>query len=539
MAKRTRRRRLLTSGRLAGCGCLLIVVLVVGAGWWAFPRIKESLLPQYGSRPPASGSERVTVQRGDVTEAISAYGMVSPAHQQTLAFSEAEGKITLVAVQEGMQVEAGDLLVALDREALLREVALARAERDEAAKALEALTEDEGPVRRLELQVALDEARAELAKAEAELAAFDRGESDSAAARRQAVEALHIARQRLASLQDDAEYEEQIARLQWLYNIAEVEHGPYVLIENPSEQDRDKEWLLRNAMLARKQDLEVARMSREMDLRAAQQDVLEAERALRDLDRAIAMGRDDVERQKLVAEVAMAQAKVLEAECALSGDTAAEVAIELAKAEAELIKAEGALTAAERALAGCELKAPFSGTVLEVKALEGAAATRGDTLVTLADTSSMHVVAEISELDIGRLKEGMAVAVVLEAYGEEQGRIPARLGPLPQYGHYADGTTWFDVPVYMEKAPPSLRLGMSARVSIPVGRAKDVLYLPVHAIQSGPEGTFVFVVSGDDVELRTIRTGVSDGVNIEIVEGLEKGETVIVPTYGPGLYRGG
>ncbi|MGC9359469.1 MAG: efflux RND transporter periplasmic adaptor subunit [Anaerolineae bacterium] len=529
----------MTSGRAAGCGCLLLVALLVAAGWWAFPRIKESLLPQYGGpMVPTSGSERATVQRGDVTEAVTVYGSINPARQESLWFSEAEGEITLVAVEEGMEVAAGDLLVALDRAALSREVALLTAERDEAKEALAALAEEESPVRELALQLALDEARAELQQAEAELDAFDKGKGRTAESRQEALDDLNVARQRLASLRGDAEYEERIARLEWLYSIAEVEHGPYVLIENPSEQDRDKEWLLRNEMLARLQDLEVARLSHQMEIRAAEQAVAEAERTLRELDRAIALGEDDVRRQKLVAQVALAEAKVLEAEMALEGDTSVEDAIEVAKAEADLIKAEGDLTAAELALADAELVAPFAGTVLEVKAVEGAAATRGDIMVTLADTSSLHAIAQVSELDIGSLEEGMAVDVVLEAFGEA-GRVPARLGALPRYGTYQDGVTWFQVPVYLEEVPPGLRIGMGARISVPVGVATDVLYLPAHAVQTGPEGSFVFVEDGEDVQQRTIRTGVSDGVRVEIIEGLEEGETVVVPTWGPGLYRGG
>ena len=535
MTKRTKRRRIFTTGRITGCGCLLVVALLVGAGWWAFPRIKDNLLPQYGYQPPASGSEPVTVERGDLSEAVTVYGAVSPSRQETLAYSEAEGRITLVATMEGMPVAAGDLLVSLDREALERTAVLARADRDEAAEALEELAQEESPVRRLELQVALDEARAELSKAEDALAAFDRGEGGSAEARRQAVEDLDLARQRLASLQNDAEFEEQIARLEWLYNIAEVEHGPYVLIQNPSEQDRDKEWLLRNEMLDRKQDLDIARMSREADLHAAQNAVAKAERALRDLDRAIALEKDDVARQELVARIVAAQAQVLEAEGALVGDTAIEDSIERAKAEADLIKAEGVLTAAERALRDCELRAPFAGTIQAVKAVEGATATRGQEMLTLADDSEIHVVAQVSELDMGIIKEGLEVQVILEAFGD-QGRMSARLGPIPQYGRYQDGITVFDVPIYLDSDLPGLRLGMSARVAIPVGVALDVLYVPIHAVYSGIDGSFVFVPSGDDVEQRPVKTGVSDGIMVEVTEGLEEGETVIVPTYGSGIY---
>ena len=95
------------------------------------------------------------------------------------------------------------------------------------------------------------------------------------------------------------------------------------------------------------------------------------------------------------------------------------------------------------------------------------------------------------------------------------------------------------MPVYLVQIHPALRLGMSARVCIPVGVATNVLYLPAHAVQTGPEGNFEFVEDGEDLQRRTVRTGVSDGVMVEITEGLEEGETIVAPIWGPGLYRGG
>jgi SOS-response transcriptional repressor LexA len=75
-----------------------------------------------------------------------------------------------------------------------------------------------------------------------------------------------------------------------------------------------------------------------------------------------------------------------------------------------------------------------------------------------------------------------------------------------------------------------------------VGHKENVLVIPAAAVWEGMDGTFVNVVEGDEMNNRQIKTGVGDGVTVEVLEGLEEGEIVYFQLRSPqprGMYPGG
>jgi multidrug efflux pump subunit AcrA (membrane-fusion protein) len=90
--------------------------------------------------------------------------------------------------------------------------------------------------------------------------------------------------------------------------------------------------------------------------------------------------------------------------------------------------------------------------------------------------------------------------------------------------------------------PPQagLKVGMSASAEIIIAARKGILLVPDRAIGQNSQGrTVVMVMNGDETREREIVTGVSDGVQTEVVSGLEEGETVVVERAsqpGPGLF---
>jgi len=76
--------------------------------------------------------------------------------------------------------------------------------------------------------------------------------------------------------------------------------------------------------------------------------------------------------------------------------------------------------------------------------------------------------------------------------------------------------------------------GMNASVTITVDQAKDVLIVPAQAIQTEGFQSVVEVLNDDgSTESVVVQTGISDGMNTEITEGLEEGQTIIVPSGTP------
>jgi len=531
-----------TRRRLKWLVALLVVAALVIAGVRLVPLLGKSLtagLMGGGARAPMHG-ERVPVKRGTVTDAVLAFGRVAPMRVESLAFRKASERIVSVNAEIGMPVTEGQVLVELDTAALERDLATARGDLQEAQQALDDLSASDSTLE-YELQVELSRAQATLEAATRALRAFDEGKDTPEQRRAQAADELASARADLEALREDRSYQKEIDRLQWLYNQAEVEHGPYVLIENPSEQDRDTEWLLRNEMLARWQALESAKLTHAAQLRDAERRVVEAQRALDRLDQEIALASQAVERAKLEAAESLAQAKVMEIEERLASLDEGTDSVDLAKAQALVLRLEGQVRDAEAALAEGKLVSPFDGTVLEVKAVPEAMAQLGAEMVTVADYSAFQVVAKVSELDVLKIKAGQEVTLTFDALDPET-RLTGRLGEIPNYGRYEGGITYYQVGVTFDAGELPLKDGFAANISIPVGHKENVLVIPAAAIWEGREGTFVNVVEGDEMNNRQIKTGVGDGVTVEVLEGLEEGEIVYFQLRSPrprGMYPGG
>jgi multidrug efflux pump subunit AcrA (membrane-fusion protein) len=107
------------------------------------------------------------------------------------------------------------------------------------------------------------------------------------------------------------------------------------------------------------------------------------------------------------------------------------------------------------------------------------------------------------------------------------------MGPLPAFGKYENGLTWFDVQVSYDPGGLPLMMGMGANVEVPLASKEDVLLVPAMAVQRDGEGAFVLVVQGKKTERRRVQLGVSDGIHTEVMRGLEEGEVVRVVLRGP------
>lgn len=526
---KTKRRKNRGSGGLGkwlgGIGCLALLAGLAVGGVFVYRLVMRSFSGGGYVEPPMS-TEDVVVKRGDVTEAASLWGQVQAIRTQSLAFHTAGGRITAVEAMPGMPVTQGQVLVRLDVPALERTLTEARAALATAQADLGKLTEQD-PMRQYELEVELTSARAALTRARQDLADYDAGRGTPAEERKQAAAALTEARAALNALLNSEEYDEQLAHLQYVYNVSEVEHGVYTLIQNPSEQDRDKEWLLRIDMLNNEQALKAFRQAHDVSVRAARQEVVEAERKLAELDREISLGSADVARGKLAVAVGAAEVQLMQVEADLAALGAEVDPVALAKAQAKVLKLEGQVADAEAALADAELTAPFDGTVLDVKAVPQGMASSGQEMVVLADTSAYVVVANLNELDVARVSEGMEVTMTFDAFGPDA-KVTGHLGEIPAYGRFENGVSVFPVSIAIDAVEMQVMEGMGASITVPLGVRANVLTIPASAVDYWVDATYVNVVTGDTVERREVVLGVGDGVTVEVLEGLEEGEVVRV-----------
>ncbi|MCK4546415.1 MAG: efflux RND transporter periplasmic adaptor subunit [Candidatus Eisenbacteria sp.] len=208
------------------------------------------------------------------------------------------------------------------------------------------------------------------------------------------------------------------------------------------------------------------------------------------------------------------------------------------------------------------MTAPISGIVSSLKIEEGEIAIvgtmnyPGTVLMTLSDLSLMEVEAEIDETDILDVAVGQDATVHVDALGDStlKGTVIEIASSAHRVGvGTMEEVTNFRVRVRIDGERVPLKPGMSANVDIETAVRSDVVSVPIQSVvkrkwssegDSGDSGEDadesssnkeekpgVFAVEDDKAVFRVIKTGISDETDIEVLSGLEKGQTVITGPY--------
>ena len=150
----------------------------------------------------------------------------------------------------------------------------------------------------------------------------------------------------------------------------------------------------------------------------------------------------------------------------------------------------------------------------------------GTTVATVANMNDLIFDGQIDETEVGSLSEGMPVVISIGALQDYS--FDATLEYISPKAVESNGANQFEIKAAV-KADPSktIRSGYSANAEIVLMRAEQVLSLSESALEFEGDSTFVYLKDADGSFTRTnVKTGISDGVNIEIKEGLQEGDVV-------------
>ena len=172
--------------------------------------------------------------------------------------------------------------------------------------------------------------------------------------------------------------------------------------------------------------------------------------------------------------------------------------------------------------------ATIDGTVLDVPVKEGGSVIEtntfndGTTIATLADMSELIFEGKVDESEVGKLKPGMAIVLTIGAL--EPAKFDAVLERIAPKGVDENGAIQFKIRAALKQTGDSvIRANYSANADIVLDRRDQVLAVKESLLQFEGESVFVEVEAAPQkFEKRKIKTGLSDGVVIEIVEGLTK-----------------
>ncbi len=234
------------------------------------------------------------------------------------------------------------------------------------------------------------------------------------------------------------------------------------------------------------------------------------------------------------------------------------------RAEASLLTAKAAVENARLELERCTLTAPIDGVVIFKAAEVGktvAASFSAPTLFVIAqDLSKMQILAKVSEVDVRAVKPGMPVTFTVDAIADrtftgqlKQLRNPYTPSDKPSSSPSPDNAiTTFDAVIAVDNADLALLPSLSAKVSIIAARSQGALCIPngalrvkIPGVRSPAQGaanptqslTTVYRLPGGNRDAApepvAITTGLTDGIQTEVLSGLSEGDVVITGATKP------
>lgn len=188
--------------------------------------------------------------------------------------------------------------------------------------------------------------------------------------------------------------------------------------------------------------------------------------------------------------------------------------------ELEYSIAANKLALRRKEIGDARVLAPFDATLSWVNDRIGSGVEKGSQLAVLSDLSRYKVTAEISDNFISQFNVGNRVEVKIgntELEGTVANIVPSVSNSKISFTVFLD-----------EDSGSSLRPGLKADVYVVTSIKEDVLKIANRAYYSGPGEYDLWVVDGKHAEKRTVVLGESSSFEVEVLEGLDQGEKVIV-----------
>ncbi len=228
----------------------------------------------------------------------------------------------------------------------------------------------------------------------------------------------------------------------------------------------------------------------------------------------------------------ISQSAITESELDKAVESVAIADAGLARADAAIVESQQQVLAAEKTLAyhharlgDTEITAPFDGLIVRRQRDPGDVVVPGSPILQLVSLEQLWISAWIDETQMAQIAVGQSARVVFRS--EPERSYP---GEVSRLGKEADRETReFIVDVHVLELPKNWAVGQRAEVYIETARKDDVALLPAAHVQWLDNTSGVFVRQGDRAAWQPLKLGLRSQEAIEVIDGLQAGDGVIVP----------
>ncbi len=460
--------------------------------------------------------QTITIQEGTIAQTVVVTGQVTAAKAVSLSF-EQTGRVAAIYVKEGDRVAAGSPLVAQSG---------------------------------TELQAQLDQAKANLLAAQANLAILKAGATpqDIAVAEAQvgtAETALVAAVQNAYAASDDAVHNQTDpiftnprTNPQLAFQTGNQQVTNTVQNERLALESALGVWRSALNGIGSSTDFAAAASQANTTLTQVQQFLSDAAAAVNLATPTTGLSQTTINTWK--ANIAAGRTEVNTALTSVTADASALAVAQkqlilkqapptqdqVAASEAAVAQAQAQVALDQAAVGRTVLSAPFDALVTNVAPQVGETVTAGEDVVDLIGENSLEVQAYVPEIDVAKLTVGDAVSMTFDALPNET--FTGKLVTIYPSETVINGVSNYEIDVAFDKMDPRFKSGLTANLTIETMKKDNVLVLPQYALIENDQGTFADKIeSGQPVQV-PVTLGIRDGNgNAEVLSGLKAGDQVV------------
>lgn len=194
-----------------------------------------------------------------------------------------------------------------------------------------------------------------------------------------------------------------------------------------------------------------------------------------------------------------------------------------------------------------QIKSTINGTILNIPVKVGNSVIQannfneGTTIASIANMNDMVFIGKVDETEVGKIHTGMKIRLTIGAVDNQ--KFDAIIEYVSPKGEEENGAVLFEIKAAANLAEiKDIRAGYSSNAEIALGNAKNVLTIPESSVSFSGDSAFVYVFKGLEkqnilgsilnekskqiFEKKYIKTGLSDGLDIEVKSGLKVGDRI-------------
>lgn len=179
----------------------------------------------------------------------------------------------------------------------------------------------------------------------------------------------------------------------------------------------------------------------------------------------------------------------------------------------------------ENAYKEIPIVAPINGTVIVRDIEPGQTVAGSDNIIIISDR--LIIQAQFDETDIGKISEGQAATITLDALPEIT--VKGAVYHIYHESYNVNNVTVYFVTIIPESVPDEFRSGMSASVEIEYKKSENTILVPVGAVLSDSSGEYVLMKNEESStpQKRAVTLGISNDTLVEITEGISSDDVLV------------